>query len=203
MLVCLIIIITACSSAPPSSDSPVTSVPAVSTSALATTTTVSTTAIPTGPNVQIRIGSLPRIYDIIAFVAKQEGLFEKNHVSVEILSFRSEVEKDNAMLAGDLDGVIEGTFGSVNLNKNEETSKLVGHNLMPHMFDLVVSGSGGITQPEQLKGKDIATSTGTIMEYALDQILATGGIVQTPAAPQLKFASSRLCSSSDDGKRAV
>ena len=176
ILVCLVIIITACSSAPTSSDSPVTSVPAVSTSALATTTTVTSTAIPIGPNVQIRIGSLPRIYDIIAFVAKQEGLFEKNHVSVEILSFRSEVEKDNAMLAGDLDGVIEGTFGSINLNKNEETSKLVGHNLMPHMFDLVVSGSGGITQPEQLKGKDIATSTGTIMEYALDQILATGGI---------------------------
>jgi NitT/TauT family transport system substrate-binding protein len=170
LLASLVLIISACSAAT-SSPTDATAPNAAGQTSQATTTTASNPV-----RVSIRIGSLPRIYDIIAFVAKQEGLFDKNHVSVEILSFRSEVEKDNAMLAGDLDGVIEGTYGAINLNKNEETSKLVGHNLMAHMFDLVVSASSGITQPSQLKGKDIATSTGTIMEYALDQILASGGV---------------------------
>jgi NitT/TauT family transport system substrate-binding protein len=126
--------------------------------------------------VTIKIGSLPRIYDIIAYAAQNEHLFEKYGVKVEISAFRSETEKDTAMLAGQLDGVIEGTFGAINLNKNDATCKLVGHNLMPRMFQLVVTPTSGIKDPSQLKGKDIATSTGTIMEYALDRLLASKGV---------------------------
>jgi len=113
---------------------------------------------------------------MIAFAAQQEGVFLKNNLQVEIVSFRSEVEKDNAMLAGELDGVIEGSFGAVNLNKDEETCKLVGHSLMPRMFNIIVSSSSGISSPSQLKGKEIAISTGTIMEYAVDRLLTAEGV---------------------------
>jgi NitT/TauT family transport system substrate-binding protein len=146
------------------------------TTATATTTITSTTTSVAKEPVSIKVGSLPRIYDIIAFVAKQENLYEKYGVKAEIVSFRSETEKDNAMLAGQLDGVIEGTFGAINLNKNEQTCQLVGHNFMTRMFELVVSSTSGITDASQLKGKDIATSTGTIMEYALDRLLASKGV---------------------------
>jgi NitT/TauT family transport system substrate-binding protein len=132
---------------------------------------------PSAPqNVKIRVGSLPRIFDIIVYAAQQEGIFQKHQLTVEIVSFRSQVEKDTAFLAGELDGNIEGTYAAINMNKERETSKLVGHGLMPHMFELIVSPSSGITSPVQLKGKEVATSTGTTMEYALDAMLAGAGI---------------------------
>jgi NitT/TauT family transport system substrate-binding protein len=126
--------------------------------------------------VSIKIGSLPRNFDIIAYAGLQEGVFQKHQLSVEIVPFRSVVEMDNALLAGGTDGCIQGTYEAINLNKENDTSKLVGHNLMPNMFALVVSPSSGVSNPSQLKGKDIATSTGTITEYALDLMLASQGV---------------------------
>jgi len=156
------------------SQTPVTTASQSTTISIASTTTTPATS---GKElISIKVGSLPRIYDIIAFVAKQENLYEKYGVNAEIVSFRSETEKDNAMLAGQLDGVIEGTFGAINLNKNEQTCQMVGHSVMSRMFELVVTQSSGITEASQLKGKDIATSTGTIMEYALDRLLASKGV---------------------------
>ncbi|GAI71389.1 unnamed protein product, partial [marine sediment metagenome] len=49
----------------------------------------------------LRIGSLPRIFDTIAYVAQQEGLFEKQDIVVQIVPFRSEIEMDSALLAGE------------------------------------------------------------------------------------------------------
>jgi len=47
------------------------------------------------------------------------------------------------------------------------------------MFKIVVSPKSGITDAVQLKGSKIATSTGTIMDYALDKLLATKGVKNT------------------------
>ena len=194
LLVVMLAALAGCSTAQPTTTTSATTaapsvgatpVPAAVTNTAPPSTTASAASVapvtstpPTTPKalVSIKVGSLPRIYDIIAFAAQQEHLFEKHGVNAEIISFRSETEKDNAMFAGQLDGVIEGTFGAINLNKNEETSKLVGHNLMPRMFELVVTPASGITEASQLKGKDVATSTGTIMEFAVDNLLATKGV---------------------------
>jgi NitT/TauT family transport system substrate-binding protein len=127
-------------------------------------------------NASLKIASLPRTFDMIAYAAQQEGLFASHQLAVEIVLFRSVVEMDNALLAGDIDGCIQGTYEAVNLNKEQETSKLVAHNLMPDMFEIIVSPSSGIASPSQLKGKDIATSTGTINEYALDMMLSSVGL---------------------------
>jgi NitT/TauT family transport system substrate-binding protein len=163
------IIFTGCSNQNASTTPPSTVTSSASISQ--TSTTASTPA-----NISLKIGSLPRIYDIIAFAAQQEGIYAKHNLTVEVVSFRSEVEKDTAMLSGSLDGVIEGTYGAVNLNKEKETSKLVAHSLMSRMFNVIVSKSSGITEPAGLKGKEIASSTGTIMDYALDNLLISNGL---------------------------
>ncbi len=126
--------------------------------------------------VTLKIGSLPRIFDLIAYAAERDGIFEKHNLDVEIVSFRSTVEMNNALLVGELDGSIQGTFEAVNLNKEGENAKLVGHNFMPRMFEVVASQSSGITSADQLKGKEVATGTGTIMEYAMDELLRAQGM---------------------------
>jgi NitT/TauT family transport system substrate-binding protein len=124
----------------------------------------------------LKIGSLPRIFDLVLYAAQQDGIFRKNNVKVEIVPFRSVVERNTAFLAGQLDGFVDSIYEAINLNKDGPNCLVVGHNLMPNMFVIVVSPTSGITSPVQLKGKDIATSTATIMEYGLDELLASQGI---------------------------
>jgi len=124
----------------------------------------------------LRIGSLPRIFDLIAYVAQQEGLFEQHGIQVEIVPFRSTVEMNTALLTGELDGIIQDTFEAVNLNKGEKTSKLVGCNIMPRMFEVVAAKESGITSAADLKNRKVAVATSTIVDYALDQLLMANGL---------------------------
>lgn len=126
--------------------------------------------------VSLKIGSLPRIFDMIAFAGQQDGIFKKHDLNVEVVTFRSDVEMTNALLVGELDGVIQGIYAAANMNKDKVNVKLIGHNFMPRMFELLVSSGSGITSPSQIKGKEVAISTGTIMEYALDEMLKSQGM---------------------------
>jgi NitT/TauT family transport system substrate-binding protein len=133
--------------------------------------------------ITLKIGSLPRIFDMVIYSAQQEGVFQKNNIKVEIVPFRSVVERNTAFLAGQLDGFVDSIYEAININKDQEYCRVVGHNLMPDMFVLVASPSGGITSAQQLKGKEIGTSTGTIMEYGLDSLLASVGMSSQDVKP--------------------
>ncbi|HSW58377.1 MAG TPA: ABC transporter substrate-binding protein [Dehalococcoidales bacterium] len=126
--------------------------------------------------VTLKIGSLPRIFDLVLYAAQQDGVFEKNNLRVEIVPFASVLERNNAFLAGQLDGFVDSIYEAINMNKEVLNCKVAGHNLMPGMFKIVAAPKSGITQPAHLKGAKIATSTGTIMDYALDKLLASQGI---------------------------
>jgi len=120
----------------------------------------------------LRLGSLPRIIDLPAYVAQQEGAQNM----VEIIPFRSTMEMNSALLAGEVDGIIQDVFGAVNLNKGEKTSKIVGYCVMPGMFEVIASTGSGITSVAGLKHKEIAVATNTVMDYALDRLLSAKGL---------------------------
>jgi NitT/TauT family transport system substrate-binding protein len=124
----------------------------------------------------LRIGSLPRTFDLIAYVAQQEGLFDRQGIQVEIVPFRSTIEMNSALLTGELDGIVQDTFEAVNLNKGETIAKLVGSAVMPRMFEVVASAESGINNVADLKGREVAVANSTIMEYALDRLLLTNGL---------------------------
>lgn len=119
----------------------------------------------------LRIGSLPRSFDTIAYVAQQEGLVE-----VQIIPFRSEIEMDAALFAGELDGIIDDLFMAVLLGKEKDTVKIVGWNTMPGLLQVIASPGSDIATPEDLKGKQIAVSVSSIMDYALDRLLLAEGL---------------------------
>jgi NitT/TauT family transport system substrate-binding protein len=142
------------------------------------TTGSSTVPISSGSvdKVSLKIGSLPRIFDMVLYAAQQEGIFSQNNLQVEIVPFRSVVERNTAFMAGQLDGFVDSMYEAINLNKNTINCKVVGHNLMPEMFKIVASPTSNITTPDQLEGQSIATSKSTIMEYALDTLLTVNGV---------------------------
>jgi len=124
----------------------------------------------------LRIGSLPRSFDTIAYAAQQEGLFDEQGIEVEIIPFRSEIEMDSALIAGELDGIIDDIFMAVLLNKERETVKVVGWSAMPGLLQIIASSGSNITSPADLKGNEIAVSVNSIMDYALDRLLMTEDI---------------------------
>jgi NitT/TauT family transport system substrate-binding protein len=133
--------------------------------------------------VSLKIGSLPRIFDMVLYTAQQENVFQKNNLNVEIVPFRSVVERNTAFLSGQIDGFVDSYYEAININKDQDYCRVVGHNMMPEMFVLVVAPGSSITSPEQLKGQEIGTSTGTIMDYALESLLASKGVSISDVKP--------------------
>ncbi len=62
------------------------------------------------------------------------------------------------------------------MSKERETVKVVGWNTMPGLLQIIASPRSDITCPADLKGKEIAVSTNTITDYALDRLLMTEGL---------------------------
>ena len=62
------------------------------------------------------------------------------------------------------------------MNKDEETSKLVGACVMPGMFYVIASTGSDITDVTGLKHKEIAVATSTVIDYALERLLLKEGL---------------------------
>ena len=127
---------------------------------------------------KIKIGSMPRVFDLIPYAGLQEEIFNKNGVNVEIVPFKSTIEMSAAFISGELDGMIQDVFDVVTLNKEDKSSKLVGWTAMPRMFEVVVSKDAKISDISSLKGKEIALASSSIMEYALDRLLLKNGMLK-------------------------
>jgi NitT/TauT family transport system substrate-binding protein len=124
----------------------------------------------------LKLGVIPLIINLPAHVAQNEGLFEKQNLAVEIVSFRSTVEQETALLTGAVDGIFQHIFTAVILNKDKETSKLVGACTMPGMYKIIASASSGITDVKGLKGREVADATNTSVDYALEQLIMAKGL---------------------------
>ena len=55
-------------------------------------------------NMKIKIGALPNEATLPYYVAAQEGIFTNHGLDVEIIPFQSAMERDSALIAGEIDG---------------------------------------------------------------------------------------------------
>ncbi len=124
----------------------------------------------------LKIGSMPRVFDVIAYVAQEEGLYAKHGIEVEIVPFQSTIEMNTALLTGELDGIIQDVFEAVNMNKEGSTNKIVAWSSMPRMFEVVVTSQSNINEVSGLKDMEVAIASSTIMEYGLDRLLKENGL---------------------------
>lgn len=128
----------------------------------------------------LKVGSLP-IYDMLPWaVGNKEGLFEKAGVKVEMVPFRSAAELNTALQAGQLDVGGE-IITAILMNKDKEQVKIVrvatgtAPNAQP-LFGIVAGKGTGLTKPADLKGKDIAVSRNTVIDYVTDRMLKKSGV---------------------------
>ncbi len=117
---------------------------------------------------------LMRIDDSFPFyVAEKEGLFEKHNVAVELQNFSNARDLSTALQGGELDALMTDTVVTGLSIKGGADVRIVAMALgaVPEegRFLVISAPDSGITGPEQLKGKEIAISNNTMMDYLIDQ----------------------------------
>jgi NitT/TauT family transport system substrate-binding protein len=114
------------------------------------------------------------------FVAKEEGLFEKRNLNVEFIPVGSAAERDQVIVAGQADGMINETISTLLYNKDKPQVQIVGfaRTATPtaSQYSILANGQSGIKTPQDLKGVEIGVSEGTIIEYITTRLLEAEGL---------------------------
>jgi NitT/TauT family transport system substrate-binding protein len=135
------------------------------------------TAPKSGQLQNITIGLMPDVDSIPFIIAQEKGFFKEEGLSVTLKSFRSAVDRDSALQSGNLDGVISDMLA-------EAFAKAGGFNTVitsstTGSYKLVVNKDETATSIRDLKGKDVAISKNTIIEYVTDKVMTAEGLTSS------------------------
>ncbi len=141
----------------------------------------------------LRIAVLPIVDNLPMIVAQREGLFAKYGVQVEFIPVASAAERDQVIVAGQADGMINEIISTLLYNKESIQVQIVRFARLATpesaQYHLVVSQASGISEVSQLKGVPIGISQGTIIEYITDRLLEREGFqaqeIQKVAVPKI------------------
>jgi NitT/TauT family transport system substrate-binding protein len=135
------------------------------------------TAQPVAAKKPFRVGILPMMTVLPLQVAYDEGLFNSLGLNVEIVPFRSQIERDTALVAGQCDAIVEDIYSAPVFNQSQDLIKIVAVSpVKSYMFAIVVSRTSQVASPADLKNVEIALSLGNIIEYVTDQLSQQEGL---------------------------
>ncbi len=148
---------------------------------------------PPAEPVAIRMAILPILDNLPMYVAQQEGLFEDNNVSVEFIPVGSAAERDQVIVAGRADGMINETISTLLYNQDQPQVQIVGFSRTATptnaQYSILTAANSSIESIEGLKGVEIGISEGTIIEYITDRLLEAEGFssddISTIAVPKI------------------
>jgi NitT/TauT family transport system substrate-binding protein len=113
-------------------------------------------------------------------VADQEGYFKTQGIAVELVPFKSALERDTAMQASQIDGMLNDLISAALLNKDADKVRVVRVAMRPApgkaMFRLLASPQGKVKTVSALRGMEIGISKSTVIEYVTDSLLVSGGL---------------------------
>ena len=160
----------------------------------ATATTEQAAQEPVGDGTPLRLGLLP-VTDVIPFyVAQQLGYFEEEGVTVELIPVASAADRDTFIQAGEIDGQLNDLISTVLTNAGEGTQIRVVRQARTAFEDqaqyfILSAPRSNITIPSDLKGKEIAISENSSIEYVTDRLLQMEGFTEeeivTTNVPQI------------------
>ena len=129
---------------------------------------------------QLKVGVLPILDALPMYVAEQEGYFTENNLQVELVLFQSALERDAALVAGQIDGELNDPISAALLNRDGEKAKMVrlAYKGNPSMAMMVVLASpdSKIASPADLKGVPVGISKNSIIEYTTERLLQSAGL---------------------------
>lgn len=117
----------------------------------------------------IRIGMMSSS-DVIPYVLiNDKGLADKYNFELKLEVFTSAKDRDAAFQAGELDGVLTDYIGICMYQNAGFDVRITG--ITDGDYILMAGKNTGITNINEIKGKSIAISENTLIDYTLDNIL--------------------------------
>jgi NitT/TauT family transport system substrate-binding protein len=134
---------------------------------------------PTGAG-NLRIGVLP-ITDVVPFyVAEAQGYFKQQGLNVELVPVSSAAERDQLMATQQIDGQLNDLISTVLFNAQSPKIKIVrmARKAFPNApeYWILVPKDSPIKSAQELKGKEIAISQNTVIEYVTQRLLEAEGL---------------------------
>ncbi|MCY6372660.1 ABC transporter substrate-binding protein [Clostridium ganghwense] len=122
----------------------------------------------------VNIGLLPSADAIPFIIAKHNGYFKEEGVTVNLEHFKSAMDRDSAFQTGNIDGAMADMLSVIFSNDNgfnvKMTSKTNGS------FKLIANKDANIKNVSDAKGKTIGISKNTVIEYITDKIMEKANI---------------------------
>ena len=137
---------------------------------------------------KLSFGAMSSIDIVPIVIAKEKGYFEEEGLELDFQTFTAAKDRDAAIQAGELDGVIADEIGISIYQNSGIDMKITGQT--NGAWTLVVGKDSGIESLQDLKGKKMAISENTMIDYLSDYIAEENGLnssdiekVAIPAMP--------------------
>lgn len=117
----------------------------------------------------LNFGAIGSVEMIPIIIADEKGYFAKQGLDVNIQSFKSSKDRDAAFQSGNLDGIICDEVAVALYQNADFDVKITG--ATDGNFILIANPNSGIKTINEIKGKSIAISEKTCIEYTLDKVL--------------------------------
>ena len=155
---------------------------------------VTATRVPLTPTSKgaLRIGVLP-ITDVVPFyIADAQGYFKQQGLTVELVPVSSAAERDQLMATQQIDGQLNDLVSTVLFNAQSPKIKIVrtARQAFPNSAEYwILTNNPAIKSPQDLKGKDIAISQNSVIEYVTQRLLEaeslTAADIKTTNVPSI------------------
>lgn len=136
----------------------------------------------------LRVGVMGSIDVIPMVIANEKGLFEEEGINVDLQIFQSAKDRDAALQAGELDGVLADEVAISIYQNSGIDMKITG--TTNGYWTLVAGKDSGINSLKDLKNKKMGISERTMIDYLADYIATENGVstedvekVAIPAMP--------------------
>jgi NitT/TauT family transport system substrate-binding protein len=125
--------------------------------------------------IAMKVGAMPDEAVLPYYVAEREGIFLEHGLDVEIVPFMSAMERDSALIAGEIDAEENDPVGVLVLRNAGYNARVVSLEMYETpekmRFAIIASPHSNITSVADLEGKNIAISNNTVMEWIADNLL--------------------------------
>ncbi|MDR5700907.1 aliphatic sulfonate ABC transporter substrate-binding protein [Agromyces aerolatus] len=126
----------------------------------------------------VRVGYIPGAHDIAQlFVAEENGYFADEGIEIEVTPFQTGISLAQALTGGSLD---MGVMGAVvaNFPAKGQGKVIVLNNQQVDLHQIWAAPGSGIERVEDLRGKTIATTSGTAADLVLQVALDNAGLTR-------------------------
>ncbi len=175
LLILTLFVLAACG--PVATPQPPTNVPVTPTAELLATEAPASAALAeTDAELEtLRMALIPVLDVLPFFIAQEEGYFAEEGVLVEFVPASSALEREQLLIAGEVDGMLTDVIGPAITNAAEPAVKIVAISRRAYedapLFRLLAAPGSGVEDARDLAGVAIGISENSVIQYLADRLL--------------------------------